>query len=73
MSMAYIRSTYGVPAKRGMAVRVKVGRNKGTRGVIRRAHFGNLIVTDTPGKYGWRAVIHPDDLEYLTQQTEGRP
>lgn len=65
MSMAYIRKTYGVPAKRGMAVRPKVGPFKGCNGVIRRAKDARLIVTDTPGRYGWWSLLHPNDIEYL--------
>lgn len=65
MSMAYIRKTYGVPAKRGMAVRPKVGPRQGQKGVIRRAKHGYLVVTDTPGKYGWWGIFHPTDLDYL--------
>ena len=66
MSMAHIRKTYGVPAKRGMKVRPKVGPAKGCIGVIRRASVsGHLIVTDRPGRYGWWASFHPSDLDYL--------
>lgn len=67
MGMQYIRKTYGVPAKRGAAVKPKVGPAKGCRGVIRRADSnGRLVVTDTPGRrYGWWGVFHPADLDYL--------
>lgn len=71
MSMGYIRKTYGVPAKRGMAVRVRDGHHKGRVGVIRRARHGYLVVTDKPGRYGWWAVFHPKDLEYIAAQPGG--
>ena len=68
MSMADIRKTHGVPAKRGMRVRFKSGAWAGRTGVIRRAHSsGWLVVTDKPGRYVWYTTVHPMGLEYLTE------
>jgi hypothetical protein len=75
MGMEYVRKTYGVPAKRGAAVRPKVGPAKHCLGVIRRADSnGRLVVTDTLGRHhGWWGIFHPDDLEYLPANTHYPP
>lgn len=65
--MAYVRKQYGVPAKRGMRVRIKEGSWAGRIGVIRSAHTcGWLNVTDKPGRHGWYTTVHPTGLEYLS-------
>lgn len=72
MSMSQIRRMYGVPAKRGMRVRPKVGPAVGQLGYIRNSKHGWLTVTDTAtGRYGWWGRFHPADVEYpaLTEAT----
>ena len=65
MTMQYIRKTYGVPAKRGMRVRTKEGKESRT-GYIRSARYGLLTVTDVEhGRYGWWGRYHPLDLIYM--------
>lgn len=75
MTMQYIRKTYGVPAKRGMAVRIKSGSTAGRRGYIRASKGGLLTVTDVKqGRYGWWGRYHPDDLIYVPDNTtDDRP
>lgn len=65
MTMAYIRKTYNVPAKRGMRVVPKTGKRAGLVGYIRAARAGLLEVVDVPqGRYFWWSLYHPDDLNY---------
>jgi hypothetical protein len=65
MTMAYIRKTYNVPAKRGMRVMPRTGVRKGMVGYIRAARDGLLEIVDVPqGRYGWWSLYHPDDLDY---------
>lgn len=74
MTMAYIRKTYNVPAKRGMRVRPKSGRLAGNTGYIRVSRDGLLTVADTPnGRYGWWGRFHPDDLQYIPPNAGGKP
>lgn len=67
MGMEYVRKTYGVPAKRGMVVRPKVGPAKGFIGAIRSVDAnGSLVVKEKPRNVWWTGVFHPNDLEYLS-------
>lgn len=70
MSMSEIRKAYGVPAKRGMPVRIKAGRWAGRSGFIRGSNLSQrLYVVDVEkGRYGWWGQYHPKDLEYLPMQ-----
>ncbi len=70
MSMAYIRKTYGVPAKRGMKVVPTVGPAFGCVGIIRSARNARLVVSDAKGRdqTHW-GIYHPKDLNYLPPNT----
>lgn len=68
MSMAHIRKTYGVPAKRGMRVVPKVGAAKGWPGYIRSSNMSDrLIVTGERTRSGgdYWGSYHPNDLDYV--------
>ena len=68
MTMANIRKTYNMPAKRGMRVVIKTGRWAGRNGYIRTARAGLLEIVDVPqGRYGWWCLYHPSDLDYQPQ------
>jgi hypothetical protein len=72
VSMAQIRKMYGVPAKRGMRVKAKVGPAAGHFGYIRNSKNGWLTVTDTAsGRYGWWGRFHPSDIEFPTPPGPG--
>lgn len=69
MTMANIRKTYNVPAKRGMRVVPKTGQRAGMTGYIRTARAGLLEIVDVPqGRYGWWSLYHPADLDYQPAQ-----
>lgn len=68
MSMAYIRSAFGVPAKRGMAVKPKRGMHKGLLGYVRGSSAHMLVVADVRvGRAAWVSTLHPDDVDFLNQ------
>lgn len=66
MSMAYIRKTYGVPAKRGARVEY-TGCGKKMAGTIRSAHGGHLRIQLDGQKHAGN--YHPTwELRYLAEQ-----
>lgn len=70
MSMDYIRRSYGVPAKRGMTVKPKIGPAKGLLGYIRGSRDSRLVVAGTRGRNpAWVCILHPDDVDFLVQTT----
>lgn len=73
MSLGYIRSTYGVPAKRGGRVIYTDGDGLTLHGRITSARSGRLLVRldDTSPRSRFRYSLHPTwNVEYL-DSTEG--
>lgn len=75
MGMAYIRKTYGVPAKRGMQVKPKVGDHmKRTGTILSATSSGRLVVAERAGSLRlWWGVFHPNDLAYLPANDQVQP
>jgi hypothetical protein len=73
-AMAYIRKTYGVPAKRGMRARVVVGARLYCEGRITSAD-GGCIVIDGRYRYHctWNVVYLNDDGSVLHDTREVTP
>jgi len=62
MSMDYVRRTYGVPAKRGMRVRIKANGQWCDGTITRATHY--VIVSPDPWPRA-RLKFHPTDSDYL--------
>lgn len=78
MGIPYIRTIYGVPAKRGMRVRPKVGKfMAGRPGRILHADSSGarLVVRDdsTDRRQAWWGIFHPHDLDYIAPSAQGGP
>lgn len=70
MSMAYIRKTYGVPAKRGGRVVAVDGLGRKTHGTITGAQ-GPYLRIRLDG-WGYSQNFHPtDNIEYLQAAQSG--
>lgn len=68
MSMAWIRKTYGVPAKRGGRV-LYTGNGRPEYGTIKSARCGRLNVLLDGEKY--TIPLHPTwELSYITRKDE---
>ena len=71
MSMQYIRNTYGIPVKRGMRVRIKLGEQWRDGFITRATHY----VFVKPAQYSLRRFkFHPTDSDFIQypEIAEGR-
>lgn len=62
MSIEYIRKTYGIPVRVGMAVRIRKGAGSwfdGMAGKVLRAQGQYVVVKGET----WRGNFHPADIE----------
>lgn len=62
MSMQYVRDTYGVPAKRGLRVRVKVGNGWRDGTITSATHY---VHVRPDGFNTYRMRVHPTDAERI--------
>jgi aminoglycoside phosphotransferase (APT) family kinase protein len=62
MTMAYIRKTYGVPAKRGVRVRVKT--QDGWSSATITCAKGQYLVVRPDAWPNARPKFHPDDVDF---------
>lgn len=72
MSMAYIRKTYGVPAKRGGRVVYTDTAGRKTQGVITGTEAGGLFLRVRLDGWSYSSGLHPTKrIEYLPDAQSG--